>query len=494
MASSSRRFSSARIYLSNSQHTSGRPIRHTLNGHQQYYESYWKQMTGSSIRQGRSLTTSATTRTLSLKRCHHANTRLRRRSPPVATTTLTRIGASAKAKRGKATLSSPSSSQSFTQQTATATQQSEKQWIERLTAYLQQQRTIPIPRWVTPGHQTISISEIFGHSSFVLVAISYAVDDFLMLRCIAVVGSTAMLVFTYFHPHGRVLWLPFKWNALFIALNCYRIGKVFLDRHFAENLGREYIQLRDEHFHLMDPVDFAKIIRLGKVETYQAGEEIVAQGEENRFVRLVIDGELEVLRDGKITYMIEEASFVSESGLHAGIMLPGSVNSCCSVKAQTNSRVLAWDRTELLHLMELDSNVHRSLQNAMSWDIVRKLKTQRTLLSSGRIDDPEKWNERRQEQSIHRYTAILQNLLQHNRLLNAGGRDNLHNYRVIHHIDDEYHLLALKECGWTPEEFEMGKRPGWHGDDDDQHNKHEELEERKDWRWYLRAMYLRFIG
>lgn len=71
-------------------------------------------------------------------------------------------------------------------------------WIQYLEASMRKTRTIPIPRWITPRHYTITISECFGHSSFLLVAISYAVDDFLMLRCIAVAGSTAMLFSTYF--------------------------------------------------------------------------------------------------------------------------------------------------------------------------------------------------------------------------------------------------------------------------------------------------------
>ena len=73
--------------------------------------------------------------------------------------------------------------------------------------------TLPIPRWITPRQCSFTISELCGHGSFILVAIAYAVDDFLLLRMIAVAGSTSMLVFTYFHPHGRIQWLPFKWNG-----------------------------------------------------------------------------------------------------------------------------------------------------------------------------------------------------------------------------------------------------------------------------------------
>ena len=138
-------------------------------------------------------------------------------------------------------------------------------------------RTIPVPRWVSPQHFTATLSEFFGHSSFILVAISYAVDDFLNLRIIAVAGSSVMLLFTYFHPHGRVLWLPFKWNLLFILINSYRIGKVFLDRYLAEQLSPQLIQIRNDHFYILDPPDFARLVRVGKVETVKTGDVLVSQ-------------------------------------------------------------------------------------------------------------------------------------------------------------------------------------------------------------------------
>ena len=105
---------------------------------------------------------------------------------------------SSSSRRGKASLANDTMSQSspgFVTEKATPPQNS---WLEMLESWLRKTRTLPVPRWITPRHYTITISEVLGHSSFLLVAISYAVDDFLMLRCIAVVGSSAMLFFTYF--------------------------------------------------------------------------------------------------------------------------------------------------------------------------------------------------------------------------------------------------------------------------------------------------------
>jgi hypothetical protein len=99
----------------------------------------------------------------------------------------------------------------------------------------------------------------------------------LQLRLIAVSGSAAMLVFSYFHPHGRVLWLPFKWNLAFIFINSYRIGKVFLDRYLAERMSPEMIKFRNDHFFILDPTDFARLIRCAKMEEWKQGDVLVSQ-------------------------------------------------------------------------------------------------------------------------------------------------------------------------------------------------------------------------
>ena len=380
-----------------------------------------------------------------------------------------------------------------------------RNWKSVLEEFLKRPRTFPIPRWITPKHYQYTTSEFFGHASFVLVAASYAVDDFLQLRIIAVAGSTCMLVFTYFHPHGRVLWLPFKWNLLFIAINSYRIGKVQWQRYAAEHrLPEELLELRNRSFYLMDPVDFYRLVRIAEIKEYRKGDLVIGQGEAVRYVRLVLRGELRVLHDGKLTYRLEPANFISENGIHAGLLLPGKIDSSCAIVADGGgdgnsnvTRVLCWDRTELVHLMELNEGLRRSLKAVLSWDIVRKLKAQRLLLTENHIDDPEEWTERRHQQTTLRYTAILHAVLQQPKLLERYRKEVL-KYRMIHHIDDEEHANALAECGWTVEEYEEGKlkKPYGFDDDEDDHPfaAKSETENVRDWRWYLQDIYLRFFG
>ena len=292
-------------------------------------------------------------------------------------------------------------------------------------------------------------------------------------------------------PHGRVLWLPFKWNALFIAINSYRVGYVLWQRYHARGLPAELESLRENFLFIMDPVDYYKLIRIGTIKTVKKGDVLVTQGEQNRYVRIVLEGELKVLRNGKLNYLLEEANFVSESGLHAGLLIPGNVESCCTIVADKDVRLLVWDRTQLVELLERDDNVRRSLQAAISWDVVRKLKFQRTLESRGLIQDPEDWTKRRTEQTQHRYVGILKNLLLHPKLLEDRKRQ-LDKYRMIHHIDDEMHAKALQSCGWTVEEFESGDMKGHTVDDE--LAKSEDKYFSHDWKWYLKGLYYQIFG
>ena len=319
-------------------------------------------------------------------------------------------------------------------------------------------RTLPIPRWITPRHHSFTMSELCGHGSFILVAIAYAVDDYVLLRIMAVAGSSSMLIFTFFHPHGRVQWLPFKWNILFIAINSYRIGKVFYEKYMAEFLDDNVLQLHETHLPLVELADFAKLMKIGEIEVFDPEELMFKQGDTCEHIRLMMEGDAVVYRDGVATYGLYEGNFISESGMHSGLEVVGGVESCATAKARTKVRCISWNRTKLMELCLTDKPLYRSLQFALCWDIVRKLKNQRNFLIH-EVKDPEQWTIKRKEQTDSRYASILENILQHHGHL-EGHQEQLKNYRVMHQIDDEQHLKALKHCGWTPEEYDLGRKEG----------------------------------
>lgn len=73
--------------------------------------------------------------------------------------------------------------------------------------------------------------ELFGHLSFVLLGAAYLTRDVITLRCVAVGGLSAAVVFQYFRP--APLWLPLRWNLLFVGINAVWVGRLWWEEHLA---------------------------------------------------------------------------------------------------------------------------------------------------------------------------------------------------------------------------------------------------------------------
>lgn len=247
-------------------------------------------------------------------------------------------------------------------------------------------------------------------------------------------------------------------------------------------------KFREDHLYIVDPVDYYKLMSIGVEEEFEEGDLIIQQGSANPFIRVVIDGELEVRRDGVLTYIVEEGNFLSEAGLHAGLMLGGTIESCASIvvgkrfhpekdataaTGKQKVRCVQWNRDELIELLQNDKPLKNALKAALSWDIVRKLKMQRHMLTDGRVHDPQAWTKKREDQGISRYAAILQNMLRHPDEVKDMS-EVLMKYRMIHHIEDQDHAKALSKAGWTEKEFKEGHRE--HEDDEEDYVDDEEFE------------------
>ena len=109
-----------------------------------------------------------------------------------------------------------------------------------------------------------------------------------------------------------------------MALNSWRVARVFYDQYRSGNLPESVASVYENHFgDAMEKTGFARLVRLGTLETYRKGDVVVSQGGDNRYVRLIVSGDLEVDRDGQTTYWMKEGQFISEMGLHAGLGLRG---------------------------------------------------------------------------------------------------------------------------------------------------------------------------
>lgn len=79
-----------------------------------------------------------------------------------------------------------------------------------------------ISRAREPYYFNYNLSDLCGHGSFVCLALSYLESDFLSLRMYAMSGITLSILFQYYRE--KPLWIPIRWNSLFLLINAVMIG------------------------------------------------------------------------------------------------------------------------------------------------------------------------------------------------------------------------------------------------------------------------------
>jgi len=82
--------------------------------------------------------------------------------------------------------------------------------------------------------------ELFGHTTYILIASSSLVKDMLWLRGLLIIASFCSIVFNYTVP-ATPLWLVIYWNVVFVGIHVVRMGLQIWAYHRSERLEMEGI-------------------------------------------------------------------------------------------------------------------------------------------------------------------------------------------------------------------------------------------------------------
>lgn len=86
-----------------------------------------------------------------------------------------------------------------------------------------------------------TLSNLAGHGSFLLLAVSYLEKDFLHLRLFAATGMSLSIIFQYYRE--KPLWIPIRWNLLFIMINATMIALLLKEESDADHMSKDEKEL-----------------------------------------------------------------------------------------------------------------------------------------------------------------------------------------------------------------------------------------------------------
>ena len=306
----------------------------------------------------------------------------------------------------------------------------------------------------------LSPSEICGHAAFVLSGSAFLEPEILQLRVLSVFAGSATLLFTYFHPIGSPLWLPFRWNIVFVLINSAYITKILAERRRAEQLPQQALDVWRDVFqpHGMCKVEFDGLLHAGTWTTLRKGAVLQEEGKPSNSLFLIVSGGATVSRGGEFTHSLGEQQFVGEMGLSSGIHLASPVLGVAHVETSEQTTVLVWSRRVLSELMDSSDALASGIRGAITADVVRK--TRRLELeasSSTNTESVQRHGEQMEELWNARYASIIGALTSEGSI-SEEQREQVRSYRNLHQITGEAHVRALALQGWSASEFEAGER------------------------------------
>lgn len=209
--------------------------------------------------------------------------------------------------------------------------------------------------------------------------ISYSVRDILWLRILSTVGG--LLLMSYYALQPTPLWVPFAWGAAFQAVNGYWIVKLLLERrpvHFSDEERRIYrTALRN-----MSERDAFKLFRCGTWSTAAAGTNLLTQGQAERTLSLIVQGNVSLKDDGRVIDTLGDGRFL---GATAFLSRGGEVASPVTVTTTVPTRIVAWPLAVLEAQFASDADLEIALEASLGLDLLHFVKSARSQIPRPRL-------------------------------------------------------------------------------------------------------------
>jgi Cyclic nucleotide-binding domain len=210
----------------------------------------------------------------------------------------------------------------------------------------------------------ISWSDVPGHVSYVLIALSYWMTNVFWLRVIAVVGLVFEIL--YFRMSGGAMHTGIGWDVIFIIINLYQIFRLIADQRRLRYM-KELDLLSQGAFASLTREQLAQLVKAGSWRTFEPGTQVTREGEPVRELVLICDGQTVVESQGRTITHLHGGSLVGELALVSG----NPASATVTVERITRAFILEMER--LRNLIRTDDLVASAIDRVVGRDLAAKL-------------------------------------------------------------------------------------------------------------------------
>jgi len=210
----------------------------------------------------------------------------------------------------------------------------------------------------------LSLTDVPGHVSYIILAISYCLTNIYWLRVAAVIGIALEVI--YFSLTSNQLYTGIAWNFIFIAINSYHLVLLTRDR-LSLKLGKAERQLLTNALTGLCDAQIARVLRTGIWRQISAGHNLMSEGEMASELYFIQSGRLAVYAKGVHVAELGPGALIGEVGF-----LTGSA-AIATVVADSDARLIAFDRQQLLGACRQDEQVSAAVHRLICHDLAAKI-------------------------------------------------------------------------------------------------------------------------
>jgi hypothetical protein len=199
------------------------------------------------------------------------------------------------------------------------------------------------------------------HFAYVLMLGAFLTRDVLWLRALLVAAQSMVAYYTF---RLGVLNIAI-WNSVFMVINFVWMIRILRERRGVQ-LSTELRALYDKHFSAMSPPEFLRWWKQGQRDMLR-GERLVTADGHPADLFFVLDGNVQVSRQGEPVTLLSAGSFVAEMSLLTGRAATADASAIGDVA------VVRWSVAGLHELRRSNPVLWTKIQSVLGYDLVQKI-------------------------------------------------------------------------------------------------------------------------
>ena len=204
---------------------------------------------------------------------------------------------------------------------------------------------------------------LFINAGYILILLALTVRDILWLRGMFIAAHISFISYALLSNNLSMG----TWNMLFMTINIFHLVRILKDRKLIV-IPDHLKDLYRDIFSAMSAKEFFYFWQMGNVSQVDGGI-LVREGERFKQVLLIVDGAVNVAKNGHLLAKLSRGSFIGEMGF-----LTGGV-AFADVEAQGAVGYIAWEQEKLDHIKKVNPGFFVKIQSALGQDLAKKIKT-----------------------------------------------------------------------------------------------------------------------